>query len=285
MIRALFLALLPTFALAQTSQTQTVPFTGSVTITVPVGPTGPQGAVGATGKTGAQGAQGPTGAAGASPSAASVAAVLKADPAFVAAVAAALGTPVVTPPPIVVPPPANASWTGVVLDANGVGSARFPISNNWDNATTEAQGTAADGKPALLVTSTAQGANWIPFSTPITDGSVPGNGIGVNLTGFTKLQADIVPSVDGLQLTTLFYGTGAATYVPNSSGDALLGGEVSSVPVTLPKGVATTVTWSLAAGGWNTGVLGYPYLYKFITVQRGVNGTVIYGLRNVKFIP
>jgi endoglucanase len=108
------------FATAISAQTvQTVPIQGTVTVSIPApipGATGPQGVAGANGNDGATGAvgpQGPTGQAGAtgttgavgatgpigpqgisgtSPSVASVEAALAADPTFVAAVAAAVGT-------------------------------------------------------------------------------------------------------------------------------------------------------------------------------------------------
>lgn len=108
-IFSLFLALILS-ASASAQVSQTVPVTGTAVISVPAaipGPTGPAGANGAVGATGAAGPQGPAGAAGAqgpagvSPSVSAVESALAADPTFVAAVAAAMGT--VTPPPVVTP--------------------------------------------------------------------------------------------------------------------------------------------------------------------------------------
>lgn len=119
-------------AAAESQTTQTVPFNGTVTVTIPAipGPAGSQGAVGpagaqgpqglpgtsgtngANGKDGAPGATGtagPAGPAGASPSVASIEAALAADTGFVKAVAAAMAPtpppPVVVPPPVILPPP------------------------------------------------------------------------------------------------------------------------------------------------------------------------------------
>lgn len=95
--------------------TQTVPVSGSVTITVPAPITGAPGAAGAPGIQGLPGANGTNGTNGTngkdgvSPSAASVETALAADPNFVKAVAAAVGG--TTPPPVCGAAPPSSSKT------------------------------------------------------------------------------------------------------------------------------------------------------------------------------
>lgn len=143
-----------------------VPIAGTVSITLPAssagpagptGPAGPAGATGAKGATGATGAPGVAGAVGATgPAGTSVtAASLAANPAFVAAVAAALGT--TTAPPTtgggtVTPPPTGctANCNGpdaaaLVFYYNGVTSS--PGDYNYNGATTNYKAACAVKDP------------------------------------------------------------------------------------------------------------------------------------------
>lgn len=199
--------------------------------------------------------------------------------ALVAPLVATTTPPVITPPPVVTPP--SAKWDGIVVDSSGNPTAAWPTTQT-DNTLAASHGNAADGKPALLFSALVNTGYWIQYPLQKTDGSVPGNGIGVDLTGFTSLQADVIPSKAGFQILAKLFGTGATKYTGSGGGDVVLGAGLTSAVLT--AGVATTVSFKLSDLGYNTSVVGYPFIYKMLWAEQGSNAQQTFGVRNVRFV-
>lgn len=282
----------------------TVPISGNVQITLPAGvagpagPTGPAGATGAKGATGAVGPAGVTGAKGAT-GPAGPAAVVDVNALAVQVAAILAGTPV-TPPCTVncggtTTPPADASWTGVIVDATGKNGAPqlYQAANQWGAGFNNPVygGTASDGKPAMMLVPNGTGAQWpvwIPWT--ISPPGAPGALAAIPVTGFTALEFTIIPSAPGLSLAIQLYASDPGA--PDNDDGLTAGLNTNNGkwgPSVLVPNVENKFHIPLADLGYVSGVKNFPnWLYKFIMAEQGsgppANLQTI-GIRNMRFVP
>lgn len=266
---------LSAIALGQSTQ-QTVPITGTATITTTPGPQGATGLAGPVGPAGATGATGKTGATGASPSAASVASALAATPSFVTAVAAAMGS--TTTPPCTVncggttPPPVTCTGTACapsgaqfVFYSNGV--TQSPGDYDYSGVTSNYNAAPLVVDP-LYPTQTKVVSNTYPAGQ---NGGfqprMPGDFLAV--APYTYLWIRVLPVTGG---ELYFMGAEA----PGDTAFYLSGGAQNVTQYLTAPAQAKVWNWlrvpfKTINGGWN----GTSALYKYSLVMSGAPGTEV----------